>query len=324
MPFRPEVHTADNLQVFANLLVGANANRKERINAPNSANRFTTTTWALRRRARDSITRVATDILATFTASMTKGNIRAEDREAARDGIKRLYKSYKKENKTAQQIAIRMLIDDINRLILQAQGHPASMAWAQTALMHARNTRMLGSSNKRIVDRTRRIGGTEYTGVERQQAASRKLNEIRDGGLPRVAKNIMFEAEGIGNCGELSRFAGLYLLDQEVRTVGFASLASPGDHAFIVLGSSRLVKKCTLDPGVMSSWDCGEVWVCDPWANIACDATQYSIQFRLKCDKWHNDRKQVAYNGRWIDPSGRYRMSVATNRIKIKLMERNT
>ena len=98
MPFDPAVNTADNIQVFTNLLTGANANSKERINAPNLENRFTTTTSAWRRSAGDSIVHVADAMLATFRAAKANAGITDRQLLDARDGIQRLYKSYKKKS----------------------------------------------------------------------------------------------------------------------------------------------------------------------------------------------------------------------------------
>lgn len=107
----------------------------------------------------------------------------------------------------------------------------------------------------------------------------------------------------IGNCLECSAIACAFLNDE----VGLARdnydavyLADPGDHIFVVIGQKPSGGTFPTD---LSTWK-KDAAICDPWANIACLASEYGDRWRAKMDKWAGKNKQVASIGRgWIAPT---------------------
>ncbi|WP_245228209.1 hypothetical protein [Xanthomonas bromi] len=103
------------------------------------------------------------------------------------------------------------------------------------------------------------------------------------------------------NCEELSRLAMYFLQDRghAARTGHFGQ-----SHGVAMIGapSGEL-------PADMTQWD-SEIYICDPWCNIACRANDYPHQFVEKMHKWERDGKQIAYTAsgftaptdrNWID-----------------------
>ncbi|MCG1043138.1 hypothetical protein KQH60_11575 [Mycetohabitans sp. B8] len=70
--------------------------------------------------------------------------------------------------------------------------------------------------------------------------------------------------------------------------------ALPG-HAFAIIGA--------IDPEnvnlPLSAWP-SHIYICDPWANIACPAPEYPDKFEQKMKKWHESGKFIGTDGKWI------------------------
>ena len=95
-----------------------------------------------------------------------------------------------------------------------------------------------------------------------------------------------------GNCGEMSAIACLYLSRHKEQSVfDYVSLASPGDHAFVVIGQPP--PPGGVYPKNFADWD-DEAWICDPWANTYCQAAQYPEQWVEKLKSWATKGKQLA------------------------------
>jgi hypothetical protein len=72
-----------------------------------------------------------------------------------------------------------------------------------------------------------------------------------------------------------------------------------GDHSYVVVGrfDSFEGTKCNLQD--LGTW--GEsAYVCDPWANIACRASDYLERWNIKMSKWQDAGKLIGY---WDGPT---------------------
>ncbi|MEG8063485.1 hypothetical protein G3N90_00830 [Xanthomonas hortorum pv. gardneri] len=93
------------------------------------------------------------------------------------------------------------------------------------------------------------------------------------------------------NCGELATLAVNYL-QQDHNLVAHLALFGKEHNAAIV---GPVPRAGTL-PSDMTDWD-ADIYVCDPWCNIACRANDYPAEFKEKMEKWDRAGKQVCLSG---------------------------
>jgi hypothetical protein len=107
------------------------------------------------------------------------------------------------------------------------------------------------------------------------------------------------------NCGQLVDIASELL-----RTLGFfvsSHSSRPAADHVVAICSKEPLPSLSPDKG---KWPDG-VFICDPWANIACRSNDYPDEFRTKMAKWSQGGKKVwvapaddAVDAQpWIDPS---------------------
>jgi hypothetical protein len=96
-----------------------------------------------------------------------------------------------------------------------------------------------------------------------------------------------------GNCVEQSAAALIHIswqLKEYERRSGekvlfnIVRLEAPGDHAFVALNQPLSGGKYPKD---FAKWSADAV-ICDPWAKLACKASDYPTQWKAKMDKWAN------------------------------------
>ncbi|WP_244171139.1 hypothetical protein [Xanthomonas populi] len=95
------------------------------------------------------------------------------------------------------------------------------------------------------------------------------------------------------NCGELATLA-VYYLQQDRNLVAHLALSGE-EHNVAIVGP---VPDAGTLPSDMTDWD-ADIYVCDPWCNIACRANDYPAKFKEKMEKWDSAGKQV-----WLSGSG--------------------
>jgi len=93
-----------------------------------------------------------------------------------------------------------------------------------------------------------------------------------------------------GNCTEYAALACAHVLDNGGLGSMFALLEA--DHVACLVGDSEARDEFT-------SWQDfpNDVWVCDPWANIACRAIEYGDAFAAKIKKWYAAGKAIMETG---------------------------
>lgn len=98
------------------------------------------------------------------------------------------------------------------------------------------------------------------------------------------------------NCDGLTAAAMDYVSHRHPRVP--VSLGGVPEHAFAIIGAVKPeYASLTLD-----KWP-SHLYVCDPWANIACSAPEYPDKFMEKMKKWHDNGKLVlTRDGTWISP----------------------
>lgn len=101
-----------------------------------------------------------------------------------------------------------------------------------------------------------------------------------------------------GNCLEYSIVARNYVLSKEKHAHVHMIKLVEGDHIFVAIG---IEKPEGLTPNV-SNWG-KDVWICDPWAGIACPCAEYAKQWEDKMDEWAGKGKRLMCKAGLQNPS---------------------
>ncbi|UXA48727.1 hypothetical protein [Xanthomonas prunicola] len=96
------------------------------------------------------------------------------------------------------------------------------------------------------------------------------------------------------NCGELATLA-VHYLQQDHNQIARLAFFNGTAHTAAIVGP---VPGAGSLPSDMTDWD-ADIYVCDPWCNIACRANDYPAEFQKKMEKWDRAGKQV-----WLSGSG--------------------
>lgn len=125
--------------------------------------------------------------------------------------------------------------------------------------------------------------------MDRLQKAGAEIVRMRDQQITNSDFNVtdVIRDGKAHNCEELARLAA-YLLEDTgfpARVVQFGAIHGV---AAIGAGSGAL-------PADMRNWE-PHIYICDPWSNIACRATDYPDQFLAKMDKWHGQSKVISFD----------------------------
>lgn len=99
---------------------------------------------------------------------------------------------------------------------------------------------------------------------------------------------------GAGNCDQMAHVA-----NELIRTNGGTShiwRSRPPTHAFVVVGPAPSSLTNTLN---FQENDWKSLWICDPWARIACSADQYPGKFNERIRDWTRQHMSVYYKGQW-------------------------
>ncbi|MDX7988298.1 hypothetical protein FE392_13305 [Xenorhabdus sp. 12] len=148
--------------------------------------------------------------------------------------------------------------------------------------------------------------------------------KIKDERNPYEINRILHSTQGqdhIGNCGEYSCKALEYLVkkshlimhmygrpfDITIIAIKWPDIKWPKnkfDHAFVMISSNYLNK--FPDKNNLSDLFCkphdSEIWICDPWANIACHSYEYPFEWKIKMTKWDDNGKLLRCFGDILKP----------------------
>ena len=182
------------------------------------------------------------------------------------------------------------------------------------------------SANKYFDERThpekfkRRYMSSLYRGAIEQEAP--KLGASMDE-IVAYAQKVIQVANGAANCGELAALACAHLSENSAKRFDFVLLEQPGDHAFVVVGEPR--PWSGVYPSSFGKW-LSDAWICDPWANLACKAVDYPVQWQDKMRKWQAAGKKLAKPGteyagqvHYVDPTDPYWYDGLTKHNKLSL-----
>ncbi|MDX7988303.1 hypothetical protein FE392_13330 [Xenorhabdus sp. 12] len=120
----------------------------------------------------------------------------------------------------------------------------------------------------------------------------------------------------VGNCGEHSCKALEYLVEKskliwaiyrrpfDIIMINLNSDISLFDHQCVILSYNYPQQPEYLPnlPDLFNQHQGAEIWVCDPWANIACLSHNYPIEWKKKMHKWSNRGKLLCYGQEDINP----------------------
>ena len=144
------------------------------------------------------------------------------------------------------------------------------------------NKSNLKSSNKKRISG----GSREESRVSQARAEILRMREEQFNDSEKNVIEVAMDGRA-HNCEELARLA-VYRLQENgwpARVADFGSV-----HAVAVVGGNH-----GQQPGDMTQW-ASDIYVCDPWCNIACRARDYPEQFLAKMGKWQQDGKQIKYS----------------------------
>ncbi|WAS95096.1 hypothetical protein [Nannocystis punicea] len=107
-----------------------------------------------------------------------------------------------------------------------------------------------------------------------------------------VAKSLVNERRGLGNCGEMSTAVLRELVDyllQHRRTARIDSIQQ-GDHEFVAIDPPKPGNG--IYPGNFLDWPEDSIIV-DPWMEIVCPAPGYPDAMRAKAAEWASQNKTI-------------------------------
>ena len=258
------------------------------------------------------------------------------------DGLKRM-QIHSYANEAEKRNRLGEIIQEVEALFNFQLNNIDYQHWGKRALEITRNTRLFKSTNKiyeqdlaSLANRTKnlpspnifKIAGKDYSGVERYDEANRILVPLRvavkKGEISHKMQTDFAALTGVGNCGELSMIAYHFLDLHKIHPIARFCLDGTGDHVFLALGADM---NDVCDPASQvqnlpflkstikrdfNDWPAG-IYICDPWANIFCKASNYPLEFQHKMSSWSVKGKLVSYRGQWIKPTDQnYHLSVAT------------
>ncbi|WP_340610268.1 hypothetical protein [Xenorhabdus bharatensis] len=107
----------------------------------------------------------------------------------------------------------------------------------------------------------------------------------------------------VGNCYEYSLVAFFYLQQQRNQdvlnefksscTIEIIGTYPPYSHNFVLIVPDQGSITRNIGDTFIRNQLPANSWICDPWANIVCEAKFYSIEWRLKMEKWSNNKKHI-------------------------------
>jgi hypothetical protein len=156
--------------------------------------------------------------------------------------------------------------DRLIQILSEADAQKNNLRWAQAAVTEAKNAvRAAGSGNK-AGDILRTLGGS-FIGIQFTRKEWRP--KVKGDNLPRLRElSAAARKHGVGNCGELSAIAFIYLLDRRI-TVSLDWMGIDGaDHQFVLLDRAK-----GSDESDPNTW--GERCViADPWKDVVMPGAQ--------------------------------------------------
>lgn len=189
---------------------------------------------------------------------------------------------------------VKLPLRDARALLPSAAGKDAVGEIASAIFKEVRQAYSNGlkSSNKMYsigINKDNNINGKNKNDVQRVIAAAGVVETIQDQndnrGLnpvrPVGGNKLVIEA---ANCTELASAAAKLATDKGMHAEVWAF--SEADHAFAVIGKPP--SDTSID---FAGWK--DVWIVDPWMNIACKAPEYTKKATEKMYKWHADGKVI-------------------------------
>ncbi|PHM39420.1 hypothetical protein Xmau_02762 [Xenorhabdus mauleonii] len=156
--------------------------------------------------------------------------------------------------------------------------------------------------------------------AKKLEILTKTRSRIMDGQSPYQKNEILQSIQGenhVGNCGEYSCKAFEYLKFEsdnirllynrpfDITIIHIKSPINRFEHAFVMLSDNYLNQ--FLDKGNLSDLFSrphnSDIWICDPWANIACLLRDYPFEWKVKMRKWNERGKLLTYFGKTLSPT---------------------
>lgn len=149
-----------------------------------------------------------------------------------------------------------------------------NIKWARAAVTYARMAvPNLGNKGEDIV---RTLGGS-WLGVQIERFKFKHDGKKYPTMLDACRATAEYaKTAGVGNCGEVSAIAFIYLHDSQVRPLDWISVQN-GDHNFVLIGRDMQ------NTAIQSTWG-KRCALCDPWNKLSGSAVDVSPT-ELSCSK---------------------------------------
>ena len=190
-----------------------------------------------------------------------------------------------------------------------ATGGPSNKYFAEQA----------NASTQAVVDRTglrsnNVVGATPDEILRLQEAEPVVLWEYSQIGHPNYTEVIL--KTGAGNCDQMAHVAC-----EMIRTNGgVAHVWRCRGHTFVVVGTAPAGLTQTLD---FQGTDWANLYICDPWASITCQAQDYMRQLNIKMRVWYLEDKLVFFHDgvsrRWAPAHDSTWLNILETSIKYPL-----
>ncbi|MBF7954182.1 hypothetical protein [Rahnella victoriana] len=178
------------------------------------------------------------------------------------------------------------------------------------AMLFTRSRLSLKSANKfypdkRMIDGLMMSDPKKYRlhslGGDRDRGAMvrglRKLNLSSQQLYRKVEEDYRNGKENAGNCGENARVAFCYISENIQKWERLAGtplkvlsifISNPVDHCLVLVGTQPVRNNGRILENAL---------ICDPWAKIVCPLAHYSLEWKMKMNKWSNRGLKGKYPG---------------------------
>lgn len=114
-----------------------------------------------------------------------------------------------------------------------------------------------------------------------------------------------------GNCLEYALVARQHILGADPNAKVTVVKLLDGDHVFLAVGLAS-PEKLSKD---VRNWG-QDVWICDPWANIACPCADFPRLWKEKLDRWMSRGKYLLFGNLRDKPTNEFWYQAIEDREK--------
>ncbi|MDX7988300.1 hypothetical protein FE392_13315 [Xenorhabdus sp. 12] len=175
---------------------------------------------------------------------------------------------------------------------------------------------------------------------ERYALLSKSRSQMTYSQSPYKKNHILESTQGndhVGNCDEYSSKAfkclikksrlilEIYQREFDISIIHITSPSTQFNHGIVMISSNYLNQFTDREnlPDLFNRYHDSEIWICDPWANIACLSYNYPIEWKNKMFKWDGKGKLLNSPGGILEPTDFKIVTLIGNGIKSVAFNQN-